>query len=137
MTIHYATQPTYSCAAKRLVEKKRFYALFCQAKARSGKTEHSFDQPCILQHIIVSFSSGNAKAGLGSTMANNYRWSAELQDTEKQRCCSKHRRLAKCAAVSGVVSTVLTVAFVLVWCLYDGDKAFVAIKAWELLELVD
>lgn len=59
----------------------------------------------------------------------NYRWSAELQKSDRQSCCSKYRRLITCVLISGIVSAALAVTFVVVWCLYDGDgDAFVAIK---------
>ena len=68
----------------------------------------------------------------------NYRWSAELQKSDRQSCCSKYRRLITCVLISGIVSAALAVTFVVVWCLYDGDgDAFVAIKAGLFFSLVD
>ena len=60
----------------------------------------------------------------------NYRWSAELQDSEQKSCSLKYRRFVTCAVISGAISAALAVTFIAIWCLYDGDgDAFVAIKA--------
>ena len=68
----------------------------------------------------------------------NYRWSAELQESEQKNCNLKYRRFVICAVISGAISAALAVAFIAIWCLYDGDgDAFVAIKARKIYSLVE
>ena len=62
----------------------------------------------------------------------SYRWSAELQNSGQEDCCCsnyRYRRLITCAVISGIISAALAIAFVVAWCLYDGDReALVGIK---------
>ena len=63
----------------------------------------------------------------------NYRWSAELQESDQKSCNLKYRRFVTCAVISGAISTALAITFIAIWCLYDGDgDAFVAIKARKI-----
>ena len=51
----------------------------------------------------------------------NYSWSAELQQGNGQKCCSKHLRVVACAAISGVASALLAASFLVAWLLYDSS----------------
>ena len=98
------------------------------------------DSQLSLFNPFPQYNTGSAVHGTHRPQfkMGNYRWSAELQESEQKNCNLKYRRFVICAVISGAISAALAVAFIAIWCLYDGDgDAFVAIKARKIYSLVE